>query len=362
MSACGSCLRVSGYVSVVLIAMYAYFHLECQREKEETEKTTVKEKFRPEETDVKDVPLGYCKYGESITLDLSIEFILMQSAPCALVKLIMFFSFKNSFAEMKGYRPAEDHNVTIYDARKKSPGSFHNTGFTLVELDEEPVTTDWRTNVMSDENADVTKFHQQMEPHIRKMYPEAKKILWTMNVVRGGDKFLDQPKAVGSPHLDYHQNKTKRIEFHEKYPAMDLGISDVFGFVSPKILMGEMDDENGTFGVMLGVWKPIHPAAVCDHPLAVMDARTFHPDNQSPNNLHLGFGFFTFNNLNGAISYSPDQKWFYYSFQTTKEVLVFHHYSKDKWLSNPHTSFLNKNCPEGTESRISVELRVALFF
>merc|ERR1712198_413923 len=32
-----------------------------------------------------------------------------------------------------------------------------------------------------------------------------------------------------------------------------------------------------------------------------------------------------------------------------------------KWWSNPHSSFQNKNCPVGTETRISAELRVALF-
>ena len=50
--------------------------------------------------------------------------------------------------------------------------------------------------------------------------------------------------------------------------------------------------------------------------------------------------------------------------QSRSEVLVFHQYSKGWWMSNPHTSFLNKNCPRGTEEqeRISAELRVALFF
>ena len=138
--------------------------------------------------------------------------------------------------------------------------------------------------------------------------------------------------------------------------ALDFGLSE------PKILLGDLDDDKGTFKVMLGVWKPIHPAAVCDHPLAVMDAKTFYSDNQTPNNLHMDLLFFKYHNLNGAISHSPDQKWYYYPFQTTKEVLVFHQYSNGEWLSNPHTSFHNKNCPEGSESRISVELRVALFF
>ena len=94
----------------------------------------------------------------------------------------------------------------------------------------------------------------------------------------------------------------------------------------------------------------------------MMDASTFEPKFQTKNHLLLsGFGFW-FNNLGGGIAYSPKQKWYYYPFQTDKEVLIFHQYSKGKFLANPHTSFLNKNCPENTESRVSVEARVALFF
>ena len=67
---------------------------------------------------------------------------------------------------------------------------------------------------------------------------------------------------------------------------------------------------------------------VCDYPLAVMDARTFKPENQIPYELHINFIADTFHNLNGAISYSPDQKWWYYSRQSTREVLVFHQFTK----------------------------------
>lgn len=111
-----------------------------------------------------------------------------------------------------------------------------------------------------------------------------------------------------------------------------------------------------------------------------MDARTFEPENQILYNVHFNFLFITFNNLNGAISYNPNQKWYYYSQQTTKEVLVFHQYTKvtkfcksneyknisffpqGRWKANPHTAFKNKNCPKDTESRISAEIRVALYF
>ena len=96
--------------------------------------------------------------------------------------------------------------MTIFDARRESPGGFHETGFTLVTLDEEPVTTDWRTEHKRNKDADIKKFHQQMEPYILDLYPSAKKLLWTYNVVRGGKETGDQPRAVGEPHLDFHQD------------------------------------------------------------------------------------------------------------------------------------------------------------
>ena len=59
-----------------------------------------------------------------------------------------------------------------------------------------------------------------------------------------------------------------------------------------------------------------------------MDARTFEPKNQILNYLHINMIAFIYNNLNGGITFSPTQKWFYYSRQTPLEVLVFHQYTK----------------------------------
>ena len=67
-------------------------------------------------------------------------------------------------------------NITIHDARKRPPGTFHESGFTLIELDKEPVTQDWRTNSKQKEDADILKFFEQMEPHVKKLYPDAKRI------------------------------------------------------------------------------------------------------------------------------------------------------------------------------------------
>ena len=127
------------------------------------------------------------------------------------------------------------------------------------------------------------------------------------------------------------------------------------------ILMGSMDTESLKLGALLGVWKPLVPK-VCDWPLAVLDASTFDAEHSTPSRYSINFGLFTVHNLGGGILYYPDQKWYYYSFQSDKEVLVFHHYSRGKFFANAHGSFSNKNCPEDTEPRVSVEMKAALFF
>ena len=68
-------------------------------------------------------------------------------------------------------------------------GDFHETGFTLITLENEPITKDWRTNLRH-ENPDIKYFMEEMEPHIKKLYPNTKKLMWTHNVVRGGDRYL----------------------------------------------------------------------------------------------------------------------------------------------------------------------------
>ena len=75
------------------------------------------------------------------------QYILMQSAPCALNKLEAYleslFGASNTTASDTDI---EEHNVTILDARKHNRGGIHETGFTLITLDKEPVITDWRTS------------------------------------------------------------------------------------------------------------------------------------------------------------------------------------------------------------------------
>ena len=124
---------------------------------------------------------------------------------------------------------------------------------------------------------------------------------------------------------NYDHLQTKKLDYNIRYP-----LPVFFGNTKnePNALMGTLDTEEYQYEIMLGVWKPLHPKKVCDIPLAVMDARTFKKENQIQNHLSLNIIFGIFYNLNGAISYSPEQRWYYYPFQSTKDVLIFHQHSK----------------------------------
>ena len=87
-----------------------------------------------------------------------------------------------------------------------------------------------------------------------------------MNLVRGGNKIMDQPTAT-APHLDYNQNDEDRVEFHKDHPIFDSYVLDPsqfmdFTLTEPGILMGQQDTEDSKLGVILGVWKPLYPSKV----------------------------------------------------------------------------------------------------
>jgi len=366
-----SCLRYSSYLLVVVVAVLFYFHLECVKERDELqkEKDILVVEFKPDETDVVNYMMGYARPGAGYEGRYN---FIMTVMPCFVKKMLLFVcgedrsSTKNNDYSV-GYKDEHGNsidkiemlinsNITIHDARKKSFGGFHQSGFTLVHLEEELNITDWTTPAMF-ENAEIHRFHQVIEPHIKKLYPDVKRMQWMFNLVRGNGGALDHPRVPDSLHSDYHQNFTERVKFHKETPLESCAEPCV-----EKILMGQEDKEDEEFKILLGLWKPIGPAEVCDFPLALIDASTFHPEDEVIYKVHFDLGFAKINQLSGMVSHSPNHRWAYYPFQSTREVLIFHGYSKDRFFANPHTSFHNKNCPKGTDKRASVEMKLALYF
>lgn len=258
-----------------------------------------------------------------------------------------------------GDDPTETRTADILDARRReSELRFEETGFALIGMEDDAsigTVANWRTLT------GIRPFQRDLERRIRNdLYPNATRVEFTYNRVRGGDMFGDMPALVDSPHLDYTQGDAAWDRFIEEYPGSD----------SPRevqLLTGKEDTDDDEIRVLLGIWKPIEAAkpggGVCDRPLAVMDARTFSPDREALRLYHISYGgVLAFHNVNGGVRYHDGQRWYYYPFQKESEVLVFTHYTKGRHFCNPHTSFENPNCPPDAGKRVSVEMRAAVFF
>ena len=64
-----------------------------------------------------------------------------------------------------------------------------------------------------------------------------------------------------APHLDYFQDDEARLEFHKTFPLIKPELSER-NVSEGHVLTGHYDTEDLKVGVMLGVWKPLHPTQV----------------------------------------------------------------------------------------------------
>ena len=69
MGLCKSLFRTGGYIFVALIAVLAYFHIQCEKEKAEKAEQSIFDKFDPKVTDVEG-QLGFCHMGEKVSFRL----------------------------------------------------------------------------------------------------------------------------------------------------------------------------------------------------------------------------------------------------------------------------------------------------
>ena len=116
LSCCRALCRYFGYISVVIIAIIAYFYIECQKEQAlEEEAQKFHPVFDPEKTDA-EITWPFLPRGCTVSANLGFDFIFKQHMPCPLIK---FFAY---LGVGRGVYPdnlpeSENHTVTIHDAR-----------------------------------------------------------------------------------------------------------------------------------------------------------------------------------------------------------------------------------------------------
>jgi len=226
------------------------------------------------------------------------------------------------------------YNMEIQNARNKDI-DYNKQGFTLVDSPMDDC--DWNVKENREE------FYKLMEPKLRELHPEVETVYWIDQafLLRGGPG--QNPPAINGVHIDYYPDPKVATEW--------------CGY-----------DALSHFDAILGIWKPIHMNnPVQDLPLAIMDGSTCTEDRVIPT-----FGELTQTTIEGkqnrikflsaSIKHNEDQKWFYYKDQTKDEVLIFRHYTKEEFFSNPHCSLGLPNVPSNIDSRRSMETRVGLIF
>merc|ERR1711884_108978 len=116
-----------------------------------------------------------------------------------------------------------------------------------------------------------------------------------------------------------------------------------------------------------GVWRPVGMKnPVYDYPLCMCDGSTLASDDLVRFDLdseHIGGSGDgeTFTTVLQAVRHSEEQRWFFYPHMTTKEVLVFRHFTKGQFFVNAHAAVDGQELPDGMDTRTSVENRLFIY-
>merc|ERR1712183_858220 len=81
-----------------LLAVLAYLHLECTREREEKLRSKFHPEYHPEQTDCQGEIEFFNTETGLVSVTLGLEFTLFQWLPCSLVKLITLLGGRNMVA------------------------------------------------------------------------------------------------------------------------------------------------------------------------------------------------------------------------------------------------------------------------
>ncbi len=233
------------------------------------------------------------------------------------------------------YRP---HPVTVYDARRVADQlALERNGFVLVNRRSE-VKNFW----------DPEEVERVYIPEVCQLVAEtngADKVITFGTMIRTNRKDTPQGNlpAFGA-HVDYGDYTVRRF-------AIDL--------------LGREEAERRLKGryMLINVWRPI--SVVQRSPFAVCDASTIKASDLNTSEVRGGLGDPNRPTLYGhAVSFNPDQRWYYVPRMQPDEVLVFKLYDSNpdavQWTA--HTAFEHPDTDPDAPPRESIEIRTISFF
>ena len=230
------------------------------------------------------------------------------------------------------------HRVPIHDLRPHaSEFTLDNAGFALRRHDS-AVPNFW------DEDA------------VRNIYyPEAERLL---KQVTGADRVLvfDHTLRRRVPDADDRtsglpRQPATRVHVDQTLKSGPKRVRDLLPDEADALLRGRVQ--------IINLWRPII-GPLWDSPLAVCDARSVDDADLVASDLvfpdRLGETY--------AVTYNPEQHWYYAPGMTPNEVLLLKCYDSaadDRARFAPHTAFIDPRTPANALPRESIELRTLVF-
>ncbi len=232
---------------------------------------------------------------------------------------------------------SETHRVVIHNGRPLADRfEFEREGFRFV-----------------DHNTRVADFFDEEE--IRRVYyPECEALIKRVSGAKRVVVFDHTLRTASDEQRETQKIRDVVRRVHNDYTEWSgpQRVRDIMGDDAEELLRGRF--------AIIQVWRPINQP-VESHPLAICDAQTVSPEtlvvNERRYQDRVGQTY--------AITYDPDQRWYWFPHMRPDEALVFKVYESVKdgrarWTA--HTAFEDPTSPPHPRPRESIEIRTLAFF
>jgi len=231
----------------------------------------------------------------------------------------------------------ETHQVKIRNGRPLAGRfEFEREGFRFVD-------SDTKVGDFFDEDEIRRVYYPECEALIKRVSGAKRVVVFDHTLRTASDQQRESQKirdVVSRVHNDYTEwSGPQRVR-------------DIMGEEAEALLQGRF--------AVIQVWRPInHPFE--SHPLAICDAQTVKPEmlvvNERRYPDRIGQTF--------AITYNPEQRWYWFPRMRPDEALVFKVYEslrdgRARWTA--HTAFADPSAPPHARPRESIEIRTLAFF
>lgn len=265
-------------------------------------------------------------------------------------------------------------NVRLEDARQKQKEEglsdaefFAKHGFILMKHKTKMTAEDWlKSSTLMNPLSNKGQIPEATETPVLKVY--------STELVEIVNKLIPQVESI---HFPKH---ALRRGPNGPNPLYGLGVHQDFGLypedmTTTHVSKGNFedwmsklkDDSVGGYSV-INFWRPILPmeGPVKNTPLALCDPNTVKIDMIVPSRI---IGFVKGGQRSMNLTFSKEQKWYYYPEMTKDEVLVFRQFHFDKTVSAPykqlrtvfHSAFHHPHASKQDEARCSSEYRVGVW-